>query len=270
MKNKMTLQALMLGILMGVPLAPFDCAQARPPITTREGTQQTEQQTQGQPVQIGTAKMTEFALVVYEPPLRGAPGNRVGGASRGIDDEVPTLEVLAPDHIGLTIQAQPSLYWYISRPTTSPLELCVVNEDTLSTVLDVALAVPRGAGVKHLRLSDYGIKLVPDVEYRWSVTLVADPEHRSRDIIASGTIQRVQPPEGLAQKLSRASEQERPAIYAAEGLWYDALAAISELIENRADDKILRAQRASLMEQVELPAVAAYDRRFEVGANADQ
>ena len=57
-------------------------------------------------------------LPVYKPPQRGAPGGRVGGSSRGIGDRLLTLSVLAPDHTGLTVREQPSLYWYLSSTGT--------------------------------------------------------------------------------------------------------------------------------------------------------
>lgn len=58
---------------------------------------------------------TPAGMPVYQPPLRGAPGGRVGGSSRGAGDELPSLYALAPDHTGLTAQEQPCLYWYLSQ-----------------------------------------------------------------------------------------------------------------------------------------------------------
>src|SRR4051794_27821202 len=40
---------------------------------------------------------------VYQPPMRGAPSGRVGGGTRGAAGGMPTLDVLAPDHVGLTL-----------------------------------------------------------------------------------------------------------------------------------------------------------------------
>ena len=58
------------------------------------------------------------AAPVYRPPLRGAPRGRVGGGSRGTGRESFVLSVLAPDHTGLTTSEQPSLYWFISGPSS--------------------------------------------------------------------------------------------------------------------------------------------------------
>lgn len=70
-------------------------------------------------------------MPVYEPPQRGAPGGRVGRSSHGIGDRLLTLSVLAPDHTGVTVREQPSLFWYLSKSTTYPVELTVIDDQTI-------------------------------------------------------------------------------------------------------------------------------------------
>src|SRR5437867_965146 len=50
--------------------------------------------------------------IVYKPPLRGAPAVRIDGGSRGSGLSLICLTVLAPDQTGLTVQEQPTLFWY--------------------------------------------------------------------------------------------------------------------------------------------------------------
>jgi hypothetical protein len=52
-------------------------------------------------------------------------------------------------------------------------------------------------------------------------------------------------------------------VYAANGLWYDALDFISERIRERPE-RALRARRAELLEQAGMKAPADYDRRTGV------
>jgi Flp pilus assembly protein TadD len=49
-------------------------------------------------------------------------------------------------------------------------------------------------------------------------------------------------------------------IYAEEGVWYDAIDALSRAIEKSPNDAALREQRAALLEQVGLQAAANYAR----------
>ena len=76
---------------------------------------------------------------VYKPPLRGAPGGRVAGGTRGTGDEALTLSVLAPDHTALTVQEQPSLYWSLSKPSPYPIELTVIDHQAIQPLLETRL-----------------------------------------------------------------------------------------------------------------------------------
>jgi hypothetical protein len=199
---------------------------------------------------------TTAAMPVYRPPIRGAPGGRVGGGTRGTAREVFVLSVLAPDHSGLTASEQPSLYWYISTPTALPVELTVMDPETTQPLLEIRVVAPIEAGIHRLRLSDHGVRLAPGVAYRWYVAVVPDPGRRSRDILAGGAIQRVNPSGEMVARLGQARREELPSIYAEAGLWYDALASMSELIESAPDDAGLRRQRAALLTQIGLPLIA--------------
>jgi hypothetical protein len=199
------------------------------------------------------AATTTAAVPTYKPPLRGAPGGRVGGGTRGSGREVFVLTVLAPDHSALTVSEQPSLYWFISSATSLPIEVTVMDLRTTQPVLEARLAAPITPGVHRIRLADHGVRLEPGVPYRWFVTIVPDSNRRSKDILAGGAIERVEPPEGLDAKLAQASKEKAPFLYAEAGVWYEALTAISDLIESAPDDAALRKQRATLLAQVGLP-----------------
>jgi hypothetical protein len=79
---------------------------------------------------------------------------------------------------------------------------------------------------------------------------------RTPGVGRGGTIQRITPSGELIARLGQARRDELPSIYAEAGLWYDALAAMSELIESAPDDAGLRRQRAALLNQIGLPLLA--------------
>ncbi|MCP5159715.1 MAG: DUF928 domain-containing protein [Gammaproteobacteria bacterium] len=196
---------------------------------------------------------------VYQPPMRGAPASRVGGASRGERNGALILRVLAPESIGLTRQAQPTLYWYSSTSLSMPLEFTLIDEQSIKPLVDRSVNAPQ-PGIHALPLH-YTLK--PEVEYQWSIAAVTDPGQRASDTIASGAIKYVQPPAPLAARLSNASVEELPFLYAQAGFWYDAIAVLSEQIAAQPMERRLREQRAALLEQVGLKAVAAYDREMK-------
>lgn len=197
------------------------------------------------------------AEAVYKPPMRGAPGGRVGGGTRGTGHEAFVLSVLAPNHTGLTTSEQPVLYWYISSPSSYPVELTLVDPEKTDPLLELRIDPPVSPGFHRVRLADHRVRLAPEVSYQWYVAVVPDTGRRSKDILAGGSIERVSPPEGLAAKLSRASKADTPSLYAEAGLWYDAVAALGELIDQAPSDRALVEQRSALLRQVGLPETQA-------------
>src|SRR5712691_10584682 len=67
------------------------------------------------------------AVVKFRPPSTGAPVVRLTGGSRGSGDATVTLDVLAPDDVGVTTQEQPSLFWFQSKPVESKFELTLLQ-----------------------------------------------------------------------------------------------------------------------------------------------
>jgi Domain of Unknown Function (DUF928) len=137
----------------------------------------------------------------------------------------------------------------------------LTDRQSVTPLLEVALASPIRAGLHRIRLADYNVRLTPEVPYDWSIAIVLDPTQRSQDIVVSGTIELVAPPEGLQGQLTQAGQMAAPRLYAGAGLWYDALAALSTLIDAAPQERTLRQQRAALLEQEQLAEVAAYDRQ---------
>jgi hypothetical protein len=173
---------------------------------------------------------------------------------------MPAVAVLAPDHLALTVSERPTLYWYLSRPTPARIELVVVDPRDARPVVEAVVPGDR-AGIQAFSLAEGGVRLEPGVAYEWSVAVVADPAQRSRDVVAGGAVQRIEPSPALQQRLAGAGADGRAAALAAEGIWYDALAALSEPLAARPGDAGLRARRAAILEQAGLPEVAAFERR---------
>ena len=200
--------------------------------------------------------------IIYKPPKRGAPGGREGAGTRGFKEALPTLAILAPkDHTGLTAQEQPVLYWYLSQETRHPVEVILTDRQSVKPHLAIRLNPPLQPGMQRVRLADYNIHLVPGVLYKWSVSLVPDATQHSYAVMTAGTIERIELPNELRGQLVHANKMTSARLYATNGLWYDAMAALSELIDATPQDTMLRQQRATVLEQEGLTAAAAYDRQ---------
>lgn len=206
--------------------------------------------------------------LLYQPPRGlGAPsaGRRVGGGTRGTNKSVPVLSVIAPGHTGLTVREQPDLYWFASDVVTNPVELTLTLEKGDTPLLEKRLQVPAKAGIQRVRLSDYGVKLTPGERYTWSIALVLDPKRRSKDIVAVGAIERVERTDMNPAFLTAAPTTDTLYRFAGEGLWYDAMMAISELIESAPADMALRKQRVELLDQVDLREIGNFELAVQDG-----
>jgi hypothetical protein len=205
----------------------------------------------------------------YVPPVRGAPARRVGGSSRGVDDELPNVAVLVPEHTGLTSAEQPVLYWYLSKPTSVPIEITLIQESAIQPLIEVSAGSGLQPGIHALRLSDHGVRLVAGVEYEWSVALVLNRDERSHDVISAGAIMHVQRTDEEMSRMRGVDRESVGMAYAQEGMWYDAIAALSEGIAADPTNEVLRRQRARVLAQAGLDEPAAHDARFPSPASAN-
>jgi hypothetical protein len=196
---------------------------------------------------------------VYRLPKVGKPRGRIGGGRRGAIGEVARLHTLVPDHVGQTASAQPNLYWYLAAPPAAevPFELTLIDADSIDPLVDVRLDRPTGAGLQRVSLAELGISLEPGQEYQWSIAAVPDPEDHSKDVVASGWIERVPAPEGIQARLDAAGADGAMSVYGASGLWYETLDAACERVRTDPGSEAYRRQLAALLEQVGLPADAA-------------
>jgi len=239
-------------VLAGVATASEDGAQA--PVLVAEASSQRQETTGDDSAQQRAARQeaadsTEVA-VVYRPPRRGAPRANVGaGGVRGARALSQPL-VLAPDHVGLTTNAAPSLFWYIDGPPDGALSVMFTlnQENRIEPLVEAKLAAPEGAGIQRIRLADHGIELAPNVDYEWSIALVDEDERQPQVAVSVGYLRRVARPAELS------GAQPDAAAYARTGLWYDALAALGDAIAQHPGDAKLRAQRSSLLRQAQLEA----------------
>jgi hypothetical protein len=181
----------------------------------------------------------------------------VGGGTRG-KDQVFTLSVLAPNHTGLTSQDQPVLYWYVSKPLSSPIELTIIDAGA-TPIIEKVLPPPTKGGIQRLPLTEHGVHLEAGKQYQWFLTFVSDPKRRSKDVLAGATIERLALSDNVAAQVSDVNRLSAARYYAEAGHWYDAIALLSEQIEANPLDQTPRAQRAALLQQVGLQEIADYD-----------
>jgi len=197
--------------------------------------------------------------LLYVAPDLGKPVKPTGGATRGSNKKIPLMFALTPDHVGQTVSAQPSLFWYLDRipDAAMAIEFVLFDQASDEPEVETTLATPDRAGIQRIRLADYGVELKPGAEYEWSVALIVDPKKRSKDVVVTGWIDRIEGSGQLTARLDSEGDERTAAVYAEEGLWYDSFAALSDQIDGNPGDANLRSQRIDVLRQVGLKEVAA-------------
>ncbi len=179
----------------------------------------------------GQAPSTE--AIHYNAPSSQGQVRVNGIATRnGAHRKLPNLFVLTPDHVGLTVQEQPTIFFYLSDTTDTKLVVTITKDGEADPVLETQLPATKGIG--RLSLAEKNVKLEPDVQYQITFALKPDAKKHSEDLCAGGMIKRVKPPEALVARLvARADPMDRAIAYARQGIWYDALAVLSDEIDDK-------------------------------------
>lgn len=204
----------------------------------------------------------ELELPTYIPPKKLMPRARVGGQLRGTEGADPEIQALVPDHVGLTVQQNPVLNWFLSKPTAYAVRFTLVDNRSIRPLHEGPLPQPKEAGIQSINLKDFGLTLEPDVQYRWYVSIVRNPDSPSQDIVAGGVIERCDLSVCLVEAAPDLSCNQQ-SVYnnAHRGFWYDAMSCLCDLIKSNPSDVQLRRQRAALLKQVGLHGVAEWDLR---------
>lgn len=213
-----------------------------------------------EPVQIAALLPAELPRYVPDAELAGGSLEvvRVEPVVRAGSAGLPRLRALAPPHTGASADPAPELYWHLSAPSPVPVEIAIFSaDDEAVPLLDLWLEPPVAAGLHEFRFSDHALRMTPGVTWYWFVALVPDREKREDDVLAGAAVRHVPLSAELASALAAAPRAERAHRLAAAGYWFDAFATFSAWSDAEPQAANLRAQRAALLEQVELGDLAA-------------
>ncbi|HEY9735288.1 MAG TPA: DUF928 domain-containing protein, partial [Trichocoleus sp.] len=166
------------------------------------------------------------------PPGADAPtspatgGGRRGGCQGTGDIDLLTL---APrSHIGQTMQSHPTLVWFAPADIRQPLELEVYEKNAAGQWQRLqSFTLESGStGLMSFTWPQSEPGLTVGQTYRWQVVSTCVAGLPSRDLVATAQIQVVAPPADLTLPADAEPLQAAQA-YAAAGLWYDALSALT-------------------------------------------
>jgi hypothetical protein len=182
------------------------------------------------------------AAAEFVPPSDARPAKRVGGvAIRCPVDAELYVSVLAPlEAAGSTTREQPTIYWYLSKPTDKPIEIAITDlKDKSNIVLDATLDNGVGKpGVQKLDHATHKAKLEPDGEYEVAIAVITDDTTRSKNAHAVCRIKCLKPGT-IPAPPKDAKKPELAVFYAKRGVWFDYIATLLDAIHENPNDKTL-------------------------------
>ncbi|NJP09823.1 MAG: DUF928 domain-containing protein [Leptolyngbyaceae cyanobacterium RU_5_1] len=177
----------------------------------------------------------------------GAPGRRRDGGGRPscnqesqsvLSDSKP-LTALVPTSPagvvwGLTI-ADRSTFWFYS-PYSSAMDGVFVLEDETKQQTEYKMTLAGAPGVIRFTLPPTAAPLAIGTPYRWYFKVYCKDDHTQPIAFVEGNLQRQSVSTTFKNQLAKASDRDRVALYAANGIWHEALEAAADLRRSNVEE----------------------------------
>jgi hypothetical protein len=144
-------------------------------------------------------------------------------------------------------------------PANKAEQLELVLLDNKQKILHKStVASPKTPGIVSVDLAK--VPGAPSLEtgknYQWYFSMVCDPKDRSADVVVDGWIQRVEADPILQSEIEKAKPSDRVSLYAANGIWYDTIAAMVASRQSAPSNSTVAREWSDLLKSVGLGAVA--------------
>lgn len=188
-------------------------------------------------------------------------GNLSGGGVRGgcNADSLGKVDVVAlmpQTKIGLTVASKPTFLFRVSKTSVKEATFKLRNETGQTIIYDKPFPLTNTGNVLSFTLPDDAPALEIGKEYQWEVMVNCDPDDPGGNPRVRTAIKRVEANSNLMSKLAQAQPNERPDLYAQEGIWIDALSNLAKLRIANPTDAELQEEWSSLLESVGLKEIA--------------
>ncbi|MEH2053628.1 DUF928 domain-containing protein [Nostoc sp.] len=210
------------------------------------------------------------------PPNRGLPGKRGEGASRGnctalglpLTALVPSYEqrlnqgageITITQVLGLTSVEQPSFWFYVpyNQSSIQAIEFVLQTEQN-KTIHRANISVPLIPGIVRVQLQNTTTLLETNKLYHWFFKVITTCNSNQSVTLnfVEGWVQRVNLDVALRDQFKQFSPQQQAAIYAKNGIWYDALTTLAELRLKGSQDSGLTEDWKNLLKVIQLEEMA--------------
>jgi hypothetical protein len=159
-------------------------------------------------------------------------------------------------NIGLTVAQKPTFWFRVSKTSVQEAKFNLLNATGETIIYDKTFPLTNTGEVISFTLPDDAPALEVGKEYQWELVVNCDPFDPNGNPRVRTAIKRVEPNSNLVSKLAQAQLNERPDVYAQEGIWIDALSTLAKLRVANPNDTELQDEWTSLLDSVGLKAIA--------------
>ena len=232
---------------------------------------------------LSAAMAAPIKLRLPPPPQRGIAGNRTGAAARTMCPLVAQpLTAIVPQYRsaqenqvwGLTKMARPTFWFYVpyTKPALIDISFTLQDEsnpaDRKIIYQNTTIAPASTAGMIQITVPKSSPTLAANKPYRWFLELNMGCTSGQRPIFVEGWIQRTELDRNLSNQIDRATPTEKVALYAENGLWYDALTTLANLRAAKPQDPELTQDWQNLLNAIGLKDLA--DRPLDENRRVDR
>jgi hypothetical protein len=218
---------------------------------------------------LSSAIATPIKLKLPPPPQRGIAGNRAAAASRdNCPQVVRPLTALVPKYQerrvwGLTQMERPTFWFYVPYTKNSIVDMSFMLQDesnptdTKIIYENSQISPARSPGLMKVVLPSSIQPLATNKPYHWFLKLNMSCRSGQRPLFVDGWVQRVELDRHLNVQLERATPAAKVALYAENGLWYDALATLANLRFAKPQDPASNQDWQTLLDAIDLGDLAS-------------
>lgn len=214
------------------------------------------------PTGIGRPPITAGGSTRTGSIRRGSTGSRADKCDGDPQNLSPFLTGLIPDldpkdpedNWGLTVEEKPQFFVYLP-PTSAREAEFTLQDDEGNDVYRTKLSIVGESGIVRIALPKNIASLKTEQNYSWYFTIFCNVRDRRDNLAVAGGIRRIAVDGNLAEALPKAAERDRYKVYAENGIWYDAVAALAELRQENPNDAALAQEWKKLLESAGLKEI---------------
>jgi hypothetical protein len=188
-------------------------------------------------------------------PQRTAGGSRPVRSSCAASSQQAAFVALSPTRFkGLTASDHPTVWVAVPRTTAKTLEFSLFDAQQ-NGIYQTNVPIDSSTGMVRVSVPPTVAALISGQSYTWTAALVCNPQRRTEDWVATGTLHKQTPSAEFQRQVSKASSEQQVKLYAQAGYWYETINALAELRRSQPTHPKLATTWSDLLKIAGLPLV---------------